>query len=410
MRANTQTSYGSVARGLHWAVALLLITTFVLGFVGQRIARNADTVDMLQVLYSIHKTIGITVLVLALIRVVWAIMQPKPQSLHPERKAETLAAEAVHWALYLALFIMPLSGWVSHASEVGFAPILWPFGQGLPFVPTSETVAHAAGAVHWASSYVLLGTLALHVAGAIKHVALDRDETLARMTRGVSAGASDAQVSHSVAFKCTPPVLAVCVWAGALLVGLALSGVFTSEHREQAENADHEVVVTAGAFASGAPVWVVEDGSLSISVAQMGADVSGQFANWSAHISYDEGSGAGHVDVVIDAASLTLGSVTEQALGPEFFNVDNFATAGFAGKIVRQEDGSHSVQGAVTLLGKTAPVDLPFELAIEGNTAIVSGSVQLDRRDYDMGAGYEGEGTVGYMVGVDITLTATRSN
>ena len=57
----------------------------------------------------------------------------------------------------------------------GFAPILWPFGQGLPFVPQSETVAQVAGAVHWVFTKVMAAAILLHIAGALKHHFVDRD-------------------------------------------------------------------------------------------------------------------------------------------------------------------------------------------------------------------------------------------
>jgi cytochrome b561/polyisoprenoid-binding protein YceI len=405
VKNNTDTSYGSVARALHWAVALLLITTFALGFIGSKIARTAETVELLQLMYSVHKTIGVTVLALAIARVLWALTQPRPVPLHPKRTLETLAGETVHWALYGALFIMPLSGWITHASEAGFAPILWPFGQGLPFIPKSQAVAHVSGTVHWLSSYAIFIALALHIAGALKHAVIDRDDTLARMTRGVSAGEAGV---HAAMPKALAPLLAVGVWGVTLSAALILSDAFG--------HAQHTLSQLEGARAfeadqgqTDAPHWDVTDGALTISVLQMGADVAGQFATWDAAISYDDVTGAGAVSVVIDTASLTLGSVTEQALGPEFFNTDTFATAEFAGEITRLEGGSHVVEGAVTLLGKTAPVDLPFVLDVQGDIAKVSGTTQLDRREYGMGAGYPDEGTVGYSVQVQIELTATRA-
>ena len=125
---NTATRYGAVARGFHWIIAVLVLVDLGLGVLGDNIPRNADTVGFLKTLYSTHKTIGVTVLAMAILRVVWALTQTRPVPLHPERRVETFAAEVAHWLLYGAIFVLPLSGWVIHSAEVGFAPIWWPFG------------------------------------------------------------------------------------------------------------------------------------------------------------------------------------------------------------------------------------------------------------------------------------------
>jgi hypothetical protein len=82
------------------------------------------------------------------------------------------------------MLIVPLSGWVHHAATTGFAPIWWPFGQSLPFVPVDATVAATAGAMHWLFTKILAASILLHVAGALKHHLIDRDATLRRMLPG----------------------------------------------------------------------------------------------------------------------------------------------------------------------------------------------------------------------------------
>ncbi|MGD9917875.1 MAG: cytochrome b, partial [Paenirhodobacter sp.] len=192
MLKNTPTAYGAPARALHWLIALLIFSAIALGLYGESLPRNAETVETLKTIYSAHKTIGVATFFAAVIRILWALTQPRPAPLHPERRLETFTADLIHFALYGALIVMPLSGWITHAAETGFAPILWPFGQGLPFVPKSDTVAHGAEIVHKLSALVLYAALALHILGALKHALIDRDGTLARMTRGTPAGPGTA--------------------------------------------------------------------------------------------------------------------------------------------------------------------------------------------------------------------------
>ncbi|SFJ94611.1 cytochrome b/b6 domain-containing protein [Celeribacter neptunius] len=396
---NTATRYGAIARFFHWTIALLLLTDLVLGLIGENTPRNAETAGQLQTLYSVHKTIGVSVLFLAVLRVIWALVQPRPVPVHPERKAETILAETIHWALYGAIFVMPLSGWVIHSAESGFAPILWPFGQNLPFVPKSDEIAHMAGAVHGLSALVIYAAVALHVAGALKHAIIDRDGVLARMLSGAEAGTPERH-----RFAALPPLAALVLWGGVLAFPFVVP---LPEGPEAMATAAMETpVAELAAELSG---WIVQDGSLSISVKQMGAPVTGSFANWTAAIAYDEASGVGEVSVTIDTTSLTLGSVTQQALGAEFFNAEAYKTATFDGEISRLDGARHQAVGTLTLVGQTVPVTLDFDLTIDGETATMSGGTTLDRRDFGMGAGYGDEATVGFAVEVATELTAQRA-
>ncbi len=393
MIRNTAASYGRVARFFHWSIALLVLLDLGLGVIGKYTLRSGDTVGFLQLLYSTHKTIGVTVLALAVLRVIWAVAQPRPLPLHPERRLEPFAAETAHWVLYAAIFLLPLSGWVIHSAEVGFAPIWWPFAQDLPFIPKSERLAELAANVHWIAGIVLAATVAAHIGGALKHALIDRDSTLARMWNGRAAG--DAKAAH--AGKAASTLAAMGVWA--IAIGGALT-VFASAHEGEIA-ARQPAQSTAG--------WVVQEGRLAISVTQMGAEVTGGFANWDARIEYDPDSGAGTVRAVIDTTSLKLGSVTEQAKGPEFFDVAAHDKAVFEGDIRRVGGSNHSATGALTLVGQTVPVTLDFDLDLADGRATVSGSTALDRRDFGMGAGYPDESTVGFSVKALIELVATKA-
>jgi len=385
MIANTKTRYGTVARTLHWAVAVLILAGFALGLWGKFTPRTAETVEMLKTIYSAHKTIGIAVLGLAILRVIWAVTQPRPVPLHPERKLETFAAETAHWVLYAALFILPLSGWVMHAAEDGFAPIWWPFGQDLPFVPKSHVVAGQAATVHWAAGIVLGLTLAAHIAGAFKHALIDRDSTLARMCFGTEAGSISDSARHSVAASA-----AAVIWAA-----VVATAVFAVQPTGS--------TVAAPETADGA--WQVQEVDVAFPVTQFGSDVTGHFRSVLPDITFDPSTGTGAVRVVIDTGSLDLGSVTDQAQGAEFFDVAQFPQAVFEGAVAPSE-GGYAATGTLTILGQTQDVALPFTLTAEGDAQRMTGQVALDRRDFGLGVGYGDESTVGFGVTVDVTVLA----
>ncbi len=393
--ANTPSSFGSVARVLHWLTALLILTAIPLGLYANSLP--FDTSEALAAkaqVFSLHKTLGVAAFFVALARILWAFTQPRPAPLHPERRLETFAAEAVHWALYLSLVAVPLSGWVHHAATTGFAPILWPFGDRLPFVPQSESVSHAASVLHWLFSKLLIASLVLHIAGAVKHAVIDRDATLARMTKGVAAG---SHAAHAV----TPALAALVIYLAGAATALSLSP------QPQPVEATPAATEQVAAQAETTGNWQVTTGSLSFVVKQMGSDVSGTFPNWNADITFTTDATDNHVRVEIDTTSLELGSVTEQARSVDFFDVATHPTAVFEADILPATTG-YEAKGTLTLLGLTKPVTLPFTLEITGDTAKMAGTLTLDRREFEMGRSFDDEASVGFNVQVDVELTAQR--
>lgn len=400
---NTNRSYGSVSRTFHWLTALMIIAAFPLGVIASDLPFDtAEAAARKATLFSLHKTLGVATFAVALARILWALAQERPAPLHPDRKAETLLAETVHWALYLSLVVVPLSGWVHHAAVEGFAPILWPLGQGLPFVPKSEAVAAGASAAHWLFTKVLLASVALHVLGALKHALIDRDLTLARMTTGASAAAL-APAPHSP----LPALAAVAIFA----IGAAGAWQIAAPAAAPEPAPETAAAATAGttpAAAAGQGNWQVTTGTLGFGVRQMGADVAGTLPAWTADITFDAATGKGQVRVEIDTTRLTLGSVSDQAKGPEFFDTASHPTAVFTGDIAPDGPG-FTAKGTLSLRGAQVPVTLPFTLAITGDTAEMAGSVTLDRRDFGMGASYGDEATVGFAVVVEVKLTARQT-
>lgn len=389
---NTPNSFGLAARALHWLTALLILTAIPLGVIANDMVASPETIAQKTQLFSLHKTMGVAAFLIGLARILWALGQTRPVALHPHRRLEVLVADLVHWLLYLSLMIVPLSGWVHHAAVDGFAPILWPFGQDLPFVPKSETVAALAGGLHWLFTKLLIVSILLHVAGALKHHFIDRDATLARMTRGAQAPDAPQSTAHRLA----PLALALAIYGAG--TGAALWLVPASD-----------ATPSAPVAAEGGN-WQVTQGNLGFTVQQMGAPVEGSFGVWSAEITHDDNIAegqTGRVVVEIDLASVSLGSVTDQAKGPEFFDVATHPKATFTANLLAGDAGQ-TAEGILSLHGMEKPLTLPFTLTITGDSATMSGEVTLDRRDFGIGASYGDEATVGYPVTVHISLTAER--
>ncbi len=410
---NTVAEYGAVAKAFHWTVGLGILAMIPLGVVANRIAHSdallidgdPGAIARAVTLFSIHKTLGVTIFAVALARIAWAIAQPRPAPLHPERRLETFAAGMVHWILYASLVAMPLSGWTAHAATEGFAPILWPLGQNLPLVPESAAVEHVAATLHMTFGYLLTGAILLHVAGAAKHALIDRDGTLRRMLPGGGAPAvPDPRAGHGAA----APLAAVAVYAVALGLGAWLSGA-------PAPAAAPALEATAPAPVSG---WTVEEGALTIAVTQLGSRVEGGFADWTAAIEFEEearnGGSHGEVQVRVNLASLTLGAVTTQAMGPDFLDTATSPVAVVTGTIWRRPDfsegdgESHVLRGRIALRGVEVPIEMPFRLFPDGDRARATGVLTVDRRDFGIGAAYPGEDSLAFAVEIAFDLTAVR--
>ena len=394
---NTADRFGSVSKTFHWLTAIGIIVLMPLGGVANQMPyETSEQLADKAWMFSLHKTVGVAVFFIALARIAWALSQPKPGLLHPDRKLETLAAETVHWLLYGSLVVVPLSGWIHHAATTGFAPIWWPFGQNLPLVPKSETVASIFGGAHWVLTKVLALSLLLHIAGALKHHVIDKDATLRRMW----FGASDAPKTTGSHKHSAPIAAALAFWAAALSVGAALGAY-----------APYTTPGPAIALEEVQSDWQVQEGTLSIEVTQLGAEVTGTFADWTAAINFDEmvdNGPAGQVEVTIAIGSLTLGSVTSQAMGPDFFNAQDFPTATFTADIISVVDG-YEAQGTVTIKDQSMPLTLPFGLSVTEEGAWMTGNATLDRRDFGIGDNMADETSLKFAVEVKVELMATRA-
>ncbi len=168
---NSKNGFGLISRLIRWAMALLVLGLLILGLF---IANMQPALANLW-LYGAHKTAGIIALTLVMARILWHRISHVPAPLG----ATWRLAKWAHRALYACLIVMPLSGWIA-SSATGLDVII--FDQiTLPAIaPVSEAWETVGFALHRATAYLLMGVLAVHVAGAL----MRRDGTLARMIWG----------------------------------------------------------------------------------------------------------------------------------------------------------------------------------------------------------------------------------
>ncbi|KRW93182.1 cytochrome b/b6 domain-containing protein [Paracoccus sp. MKU1] len=398
--SNTPRAYGWVARMFHWTVAVLILAAIAIGLYADNLPEGGEAqLQAIFAAYSVHKTVGMAALILVAARLLWTLAQPKPRPLHPERRLENFAAEVVHWALWIGMIVLPLSGWLLHsAAPGGFARILWPFGQRLPFVPEDLALSERFATFHEVGWWLLAGLIALHVVGALKHAIIDRDGAMSRMAGNPNRAPEPPAARPGILPHVLAAVAALAIWVGPAFIP-ATSPV-----------AEETPLASAAPQAGPASGWAVEQGVLGIEVTQAGSTVAGQFGQWQADIAYDPASRAGRVTVDVDIASLTLGAVSEAAKGPDFLNAAAHPAATFEAEILPPPAAGqpHVARGRLTVAGQTVDAELPFELTIEGDVAQAKGRMRVDRRDFGIGAGYADESTVGFAVEIGFELSAKQ--
>jgi cytochrome b561/polyisoprenoid-binding protein YceI len=409
MLVNTRTSYGLIAQLLHWLTAALVLVLIPLGlFMHELPAGSAEEVAYKSWYYSLHKTLGVAAFLVAVTRVGWAIVQPRPAPLNGDRKLESFAAQTVHWMLYGAIILMPPTGWLHHSAAEGFAPIWWPFSQDLPFMPKNLELAALFGAAHYFTAILLGLSIALHIAGALKHVVIDRDGTLARMVPGMAprpnamAAANPGSSSHALPGLIT--VLAFLAVAAATMANYTMSRTNATPAR-----VDGEPSISA---ASG---WRVNHAKsqLAIQIVQSGSEITGHFGHWDAVINFDpQNLNAARVAVKIDITSLSLGGVSQQAISADFLNAATYPIAMFeSDTFLMTGESSYEAHGQLSLAGERRPLVLPFILKIENERATVEGVATIRRLDFGIGEkGFPKDDMVGFEVLVKVNLEASKAS
>lgn len=173
---NSSERYGLISQLLHWLIVSLIAVQVTTALLAQGMPPGLDKLIML----GRHKSFGMTILVLAAIRLLWRLRDPLPTLPAASRPLEQVLARATHRLLYLLLFALPLSGWVMSAAHnypvSWFRLFTWPD----PVAP-DKALGERMETVHEALVYVLAIALALHVLAALRHHYILRDDVLRRM-------------------------------------------------------------------------------------------------------------------------------------------------------------------------------------------------------------------------------------
>jgi cytochrome b561 len=168
--------YTRTAVALHWLIAVLIFAVFPLGVYMHGLPLSPYKLR----LFSYHKWIGVTVFMLAVLRVTWRATHLPPSMPGTMADWEKLAAHATHYALYVLIFIIPVSGWLMSSAK-GFQTV-WFGVLPLPdLVGKDKELGDMLLEVHKVLNYLLFGLVLAHIGAALKHHFVERDDVLVRM-------------------------------------------------------------------------------------------------------------------------------------------------------------------------------------------------------------------------------------
>ena len=173
----TTTEYDPLLRWIHWVTAILFITAMLIGFYcGMQPPGTSPRRELLEV----HKSLGVTLFLLAILRVVVrasTVAPAEPASLSPLVR---LAARLNHRALYVVLFAMPVTGYMFSSAGGYSLRYFWTFSWPRLFAG-NKWIEHAGEVSHGLLAYLVYAAVGLHIAATLWHVVVKKDETLSRM-------------------------------------------------------------------------------------------------------------------------------------------------------------------------------------------------------------------------------------
>ena len=395
--------YAGVAIALHWLIALAIVAQVSLAW-----RFDDDRSPTGFALTQLHKSIGITVLLLSVLRLGWRLANPPPPEPAALKPWEKQLSAAVHWGFYIIMIGMPLTGWIMVSASKTAIPTLlygalpWPNLPGFAAMPAlAKSSWHKLGETsHSLLAWGAYGLVLLHVAGALKHQFLERNAPVfARMAPGAVAGRwwdwrlwlALAAVAGAFVFGqvVNPPHPA----SGPPPAASAPAPAFLPETPAAAATAAVASAPAAPApVASGPLVWKVAQGSaINFQTTWSGDKVQGRFERWTADIVFGpDALDKSKVVVTIDMTSAKTGDEQRDASLPagDWFDAATHPKAVFtATRFEKKAEGAFVAHGTLQLRGVTKPVDLPFKLKIVGDKAQMSGEASLDRIVFGVGQG-----------------------
>ncbi len=390
---NTSSAWGPVSKLFHWATAFLIILAIILGWTAELMEMSPLKLN----LFVIHKSIGITVLVLVALRLLWKLANPVPAPTSGISPLNARLANLGHWGLYVLMFGMPISGWILN-SAANF-PFKW-FGiMPVPHLTApNEILQNQAAIVHLTLSWILLAMLVGHIGMALVHHIRHKSEVLIRMlprNPGLAVVYSELAVLGIILALAGAATLAAK--PGQQQLPMAATAVTAAD--------DDEQLVTAVA-----PEWevITAQSMLGFTASYSGVNFDGRFENFTAIIHFDpDNPGASHFNVTVDITSVNTDSADRDAMLEEkdWFDFGNYPVSTFVTRSIRRtQPGKYVAAGMLDLKGRQNEIELnviwlPDETQDTPARARMLVEGRIKRGDFGIGAGmWEKDETIGFTV------------
>ena len=169
-------AYTRTAVTIHWIVALLILGN--LGWGLYMIGLDLSPTKLKY--YSWHKWIGVTIFLLSFARLWWRLTNPAPQLPETMPRWQRVAAHASHGLLYALFFAAPLSGWL-YSSAAGFQTVYFGVVPIPDLLAKNLELSDILKVVHRSINYTMAAVILVHIAAAVRHHLVDRDDILVRM-------------------------------------------------------------------------------------------------------------------------------------------------------------------------------------------------------------------------------------
>lgn len=412
-------SLGSII--LHWLIAAALVFQIVFAESLEG-PRGPD----LFARYQLHKSVGITILLLSVLRLGWRFVAKRPAPVAGPPWAMFLSS-AVHFGFYVFMIAAPVTGWIIVSTSkikvdtLLFGAIPW------PNLPVPAWMGEPAEFLHHFMPNIAIALFVLHVVGALRHQYLLGTPILSRMLPGGKGKAIGAVL------------LAVAIILGSVVLGkiadpkataAAPAKATTLSEPAPAPDLPDETTATTDAEASDTlteaeqtaaegetlakpRTWAVASGgNLGFTARWNGEPVNGSFKRWSANILFDPAAlDTSTIDVSIDLASVDTGDSQRDGTltDSDFFDTARFAKATYRASRFRAVSGNrYRADGTLSLRGASKPVPVSFTLDIDGNRARARGTATIDRTSFGVGQGdYASTAEIAGPVAVSFDFRAT---
>jgi cytochrome b561/polyisoprenoid-binding protein YceI len=405
---------------LHWLIAALMAFQYGLGEAFSHGPRGKALFDVAQ----FHKSVGITILLLTLVRLGVRFWKPRPV-LHVDKDWATWAAKSVHFGFYFVLLAVPLTGWLAASTSrlniptILFNTIPWP---DFPFADKAwhEGTENA----HKLLAKLFLLLFALHIIGALRHQLLLKENMIERMlplhrlSPVVGSSLIVALAASAIGLMKLGEVPGVAPSANMTSAPTktppanqptAVEAPIVAEEEKADEPTDPNAIPEGET-----PKWTMAPGGrLGFTTSYSGSAVNGRFGNWSADIRFNpDALSKSKISVSIALASASTGDGERDSSlqGSDFFNSAANPTATWKSSVIKHLGGNrYRADGTLSLRGVKKSVPISFTLQIDGKDARVSGSASLRRLLFGIGQGdFAGTGDLPDTVSISFNFRARR--